>query len=127
MIPPAGDTGMTEPRLRTWEARERVLALSLRLLGSRIDDRPPGPHDDADAEYAEDELAKACAAYAECVAEDAFEKDGPNPRLAGFAIGDLNGLVPVLQQASPGSIAHELYSEVEHERKRRYNTSGPTQ
>lgn len=44
---------------KIWQAREEVLEWALRLMAGRVDVRGPGPHDDAEAEYAEDELVKA--------------------------------------------------------------------
>jgi Family of unknown function (DUF6085) len=41
------------------QAREEVLMAAHRLLSGRIDDRGPGPHDDAEAEYSEDMLLAA--------------------------------------------------------------------
>jgi hypothetical protein len=41
------------------QAREEVLAAAHRLLSGRIDDRGPGPHDDAESEYSEDMLLAA--------------------------------------------------------------------
>lgn len=46
--------------------REKVLARSLRLLASRtaIEDTDPGPHDDAELEYAGEILEEAVLEYA---------------------------------------------------------------
>ena len=41
------------------QAREEVLAAAHRLFSGRIDDRPQGPNDDAEAEYSEDMLLEA--------------------------------------------------------------------
>jgi len=41
------------------QAREEVLAAAHRLFSGRIDDRGPGPNDDAEAEYSEDMLLAA--------------------------------------------------------------------
>lgn len=44
---------------KTWQPREEVLEAAMLLMSSRVDARGPGPHDDAQEEYAEDEMVKA--------------------------------------------------------------------
>jgi hypothetical protein len=69
----------------TWQAQEELLAAALRVISGRIDDRPQGPNDDAEAEYAEDCLLLAAqnlarAKLAERL-ERAADQEGPKPSL----------------------------------------------
>lgn len=71
--------------IRPWEARERLLSAALRVLDGRIDNSPPGPHDDAEAEYAEEELNKAAAELTRGHMQERLGKqadpDGPSSAL----------------------------------------------
>lgn len=55
-------------------AREKVLAAAHRVMGGRIDDLPPGPHDDAEAEYAEDGLIAAAQELARAKLADRLKR-----------------------------------------------------
>lgn len=56
------------------QAREELLAAAHRVMGGRIDDRPQGPNDDAEAEYAEDGLIAAAGALARAKLAERLEK-----------------------------------------------------
>jgi hypothetical protein len=62
---------------RTIDTREEVLAAAHRVVGNRITVGLPGPHDDAEAEYAEDQLDDAAARHARTVLQTRLEKGVP--------------------------------------------------
>lgn len=79
---------------RTIDTRERVLSTAHRVIATRIEPDPPGPHDDAEAEYSEDQLDDAAATHARAVLQKRLEKGVPrsaiesNLRKAGESMLD---------------------------------------
>lgn len=57
------------------QAREEILAAAHRLMSGRIDDRGPGPHDDAEAEYSEEMLLAAASKLVRAHFSDSLSKD----------------------------------------------------
>jgi hypothetical protein len=67
--------------MNSMETRERLLAAAHRVIAGRIDDSLPGPHDDAEAEYADEGLADAAAAHARARLRRRLEKGVPTSAL----------------------------------------------
>lgn len=55
---------MIEMTSKQRQTQEEVLAAAHQMMSGRIDNRPPGANDDADADYAEDQLLAACRSHA---------------------------------------------------------------